>query len=74
MVQDQPLLCSGLTRQLSWTAEGTESGNAKVPVGNVGKPEGNLVKGDASNVFVMLVTLLSALQILENAVDVARSM
>ena len=54
MVHDHPLLSVGLTRQLFWIAEGTESGRAYVPVGNVDSPDGTRVRGAASKVLVML--------------------
>jgi len=61
MLHDQPLLCSGLARQLLCTAEGTERGSAYVPVGKTGRLEGTEVRGAASNVFVKLSTPFSEL-------------
>ncbi len=37
--------------------EGAEIGNAYVPVGSAGRLEGDAVRGDASKVVVMVVTV-----------------
>ncbi len=42
--------------------EGAEIGNAYVPVGSAGRLEGDAVRGDASKVVVMVVTITLGLK------------
>jgi hypothetical protein len=47
-----------LDKQVFSMIEGTEIGNAYVPVGSGGRLEGDAVRGDASKVVVMVVTIV----------------
>lgn len=47
-----------LRMQLFWMMDGAEIGNAKVPVGRVGSPAGAVASGVASNVVVIVVTIM----------------